>query len=1066
MRRKSFSNIYKSLLGGALLAVLATGCNTEDFNSSSTDEKDAVIISAGAALSTDVESKTRAANTDWEADDLIGITMLSTSTPATPVYTNRQYKAASAGSGSVQFNPESESQKMYYPIDGSEVTFKSYYPYTGLSDYRTYPVNVSGQSDIARLDLMTAEHKNVDASTANSKNKKDAHLVFHHRLTMVTVNLRTETDSPIDLTDSKLVIKGMKTTGNYNLLTDVLTVDAGSVQDNIIIPLSASYTGRAILLPREAAEGVTFEVTTANGGVYTAKMESGLELKGGSKYTFNLTLKTTPALITASIEDWTEGPTRDYDVVNVIAGTGTNSGFEKDAELKLYTKDQGTTEYSEGGIFTFNGTKWEKSGSPLFWESFTGPKVDFKATSTYAPALNSTQMPDYLVGKTTGVELYNGVHLEMKHVGTKVTVKLNSSDGTYTTTNLQGAIVILPEYLNFGSLNETTGEYTVGTGKGDITPEKQGAATPQDRVAIFPHQTIAAGTTLVKVVINEHVYEVKDASAFAYEQGKHHVISLNIKKSGVDITVSLKDWEKGGDHEAEVKIGTPSGTGTNSNIINGDRLYLFTEVTSGTREAVRGDFTYNGTTWAYSDASNPLFWEELPNTGKIYAQMERAAVNSTAGYNQSKDYIVATPVDNSSGTGSTGTRIDFNMVHAVAQVKVVLRSSDTYTAAQLKTADIYLPGYSYDGSLDKGVYTPGTKTGTIQLDKPDNTEISTRSYLQAQKIPAGNTVARVQIGTRTYNVTYDHAVVYNAGEITHLYITIKGSEVLVSVKVTDWQDQTPVELHYSFNESPTSVTGFKEGDVIKLYDLGNGTTVTDNKNYTVNTVDGKKELISDGTPWFRDDFANGDRIVGVYPSTVSNITTGNTFSWDMNGKSDPTRENDILVAKDGIIANKNANVDLTFNHILSKVTVNIISGTGFAPNEIKNGVSLVQLVGFMQQGTVNISTGVVSDLSTSESLTPTNITPANTNVEVSPGVTKNAELSYHALILPQTKGTNTTLVKVTLNGIEYDAKWTGSFNFEAGKHHILNITLAKTGLKLSAKIAEWVPGANGSITID
>lgn len=1065
MRRKSFSNIYKSLLGGALLAVLATGCNTEDFNSPSTDEKDAVIITAGAALSTDVESKTRAANTDWEADDLIGITMLSTSTPATPVYTNRQYKAASAGSGSVQFNPESESQKMYYPIDGSEVTFKSYYPYTGLSDYRTYPVNVSGQSDIARLDLMTAEHKNVDASTANSKNKKDAHLVFHHRLTMVTVNLRTETGSPIDLTDSKLVIKGMKTTGNYNLLTDVLTVDAGSVQD-INISLSSTSTGRvgtAILLPREAAEGVVFKVATANGGVYTAAMESGLELKGGSKYTFNLTLKTTPALITASIEDWTEGPTRDYDVVNVIAGTGTNSGFEKDAKLKLYTKDQGTTEYSEGGIFTFNGTKWEKSGSPLFWESFTGPKVDFKATSTYAPALNSTQMPDYLVGKTTGVELYNGVHLEMKHVGTKVTVKLNSSDGTYTTTNLQGAIVILPQYLNFGSLNETTGEYTVGTGKGDITPEKQGAATPQDRVAIFPHQTIVAGTTLVKVVINEHVYEVKDASAFAYEQGKHHVISLNIKKSGVDITVSLKDWEKGGDHEAEVKIGTPSGTGTNSNIINGDRLYLFTEVTSGTREAVRGDFTYNGTTWAYSDASNPLFWEELPNTGKIYAQMERAAVNSTTGYNQSKDYIVATPVSNSGGTGSTGTRIDFNMVHAVAQVKVVLRSSDTYTADQLKTADIYLPGYSYDGSLDKGVYTPGTKTGTIQLDKPDNTEISTRSYLQAQKIPAGNTVARVVIDPdgagglppRTYNVTYNHDVVYNAGEITHLYITIKGSKVLVSVKVTDWQDQTPVELHYSFNESPTSVTGFEESDVIKLYDLGNGTTVTDNKNYTVNTVGGKKELISDGTPWFRDDFANGDRIVGVYPSTASNITTGNTFSWNMTDKSDPTRENDILVAKDGIIANKNANVDLTFNHVLSKVTVNIISGTGFAPGEITGANTTVQLVGFDQEGTVNISTGAVTSTTNPQSFAPTSIA-ANTG----------ATLSYQALVMPQTKGSDPVLVKVTLNGIEYDAKWTGSFQFKAGEHHILNITLAKTGLKLSAKIAGWVAGANGSITID
>lgn len=1078
MRRKSFSNIYKSLLGGALFAVLATGCNTEDFTSPSTDEKDAVIISAGAALSADAESTTRATiENTWEAGDRIGITMQSLG--GTIHYSDRKYVAETSGSGDVKFTSESEDQKMYYPIDGSDVTFKAYYPYIGLTDYPNYPVNVYDQSNIALLDLMTAVHKNKgDESAVNSKNKKEAHLVFHHRLTMVNVNLLTETGASvdIDLTDSELVIKGMKTTGSYNLMTDVLTPDATSARD-ITIPLSAAHTGRAILLPREAAEGIIFEVTTANGGVYTAAMDKELDLNGGSKYTFNLTLKTTPTLITASIEDWTEGATRDYDIVNIIAGTGTNSDFEKDAELKLYTKDQGATGYSEGGTFTFDGTKWERSGSPLYWESFTGPKVYFKATSTYASALNGTQVPDYLVAETPDIDLYNGVHLEMKHVGAKVTVKLNSSDDTYTTTNLQDATVTLPNYIKSYLFDAAAVTYTpVTADKGDITPEKDTATpNPQDRVAIFPPQEIAGGATLVKVVIGGHTYEVKDG--FEYKQGEHHVISLDIKKSGVEITVSLTDWVKHDDYELEVRIGTPSGTATNENIINGDVLKLFTEVTAGTREEVGGHFTYNGATWTYSGPGK-LFWEELPNTGKIYAQMERNAVNATPAYNQSKDYIVAVPaVDNLGGVGPTGTRIDFNMEHAVAQVRVVLLPSDTYTAAQLKTADIYLPGYTYDGSLDKGVYVEGNKTGDIRLDLPDNDEIFTRSYLQAQEIPADKMVARVVIDPdgagglppRTYNVTYDHPVRYNAGEITHLYITIVGSEVLVSVKVTPWQDQTPVELSYSFNESPTSVTGFEDNDIIKLYDLGNGSTVTDNKNYTVNTVGSKKELVPDGTPWFRDDFANGDRIVGVYPSTASNITTGNTFSWDMAGKFNPAnRENDILVATDGVIADKNANIDLTFNHVLSKVTVNIISGEGFAPDEIKDGVSLVQLVDFMQQGTVNISSGAVSGLSTPLSLAPASIIPANKGVIVqeSPEIKKDAELSYHALILPQTKGTNPVLVKVTLNGITYDAQWSGSFNFEAGKHHILNITLAKTGLKLSAKIAEWVPGTNGSITID
>ncbi len=1078
MRQISFSHLYKSLLGSVMLAVLAVGCTNEDFNSPSTDEKDAVILSAGAALSADTGSKTRAANDTWDADDLIGVTMLNTSGDVVAPYTNRQYKSVAAGSGSVAFNPQPESQTMYYPINGSDVTFKAYYPYTGVVDLTRYPLDVSRQSTIADLDLMTAVHTNADGSAVNSKDNKEAHLVFHHRLTLVEVNLLIESGSSIDLEESKLVIKGMKTTGNYNLMNNSLTTDAGSVQD-INIPLSPSFAGRAILLPREAAPGITFEVITADGGVYTAAMDQDLNLNGGSRYTFNLTLKTTPTLITASIEPWTDGPTKAYDIVNIITGTGTNAGFDDGASLALYTRDAGATHYTSGGTFNFDGTRWTRSGGPLYWESFTGPTVDFKATSTFAAALNSTQVPDYLLAETAGIDLYNGIHLNMEHVGAKATVKLSSSDGTYNAAALDGATVILPGYRNAYDFNATTVTYTTAAATGNITPEKQGTATiNRDRVAILPPQTIAANATLVRVVINGHTYNVVDTDdAFDYEAGKQHEIRLNIRKSGVEMTVSLKDWDVGHNYEMEVQIGTPIGTSTNENIENGDQLYLFTAPTlGGTRSEVRGHFTYNTGTdnWSYSDAAAPLFWEELPNTGFIYAHMQRPAVNPASGYNQSPDYIVATPVENQGGTSTqTGTRIDFEMEHAVSQVKVFLRPSDTYTTAQLQTADIYLPGYTLHGSLDKGVYIPNTNTGDIRLDKPNNTEVSTNSYLQKQTIPAGQTVARVVIdspaGTpRTYNVTYNNPVEYNAGEITHLFITITGSEVLVSVKVSDWDDQSPVELIYAFDQTDPTVEDFVDGDVIRFYDLGNGTTVTDRMNYVVGMVGSTLVLNPQGgTPWFRDDFATGDRIVAVFPAPdiVPDVTTGNTFNWNMTGKSDPAeRNNDILVATDGIIADRNANVDLDFKHVLSKVTVNIIRGEGFTDSEISTGVSGVQLVDFMQNGTVNISNGSVpvASLSGAAPFAPTPITPANTNVNDGGD---NAVLSYQALVLPQTKAANNTLVKITLNDIEYEAKYSTAFPFKPGEHHVLNITLEKTGLKLSATIAPWVEGDSGNITI-
>lgn len=1062
---------------------MATGCTTEDFGSPSTDDKDAVILSGGTALSIETKTTTRATNDTWAADDLIGVTMLNISAEVVGGYINRQYKAADAGTGPVAFNPESEGQKMYYPINGSEVTFKAYYPYTGLADLTQYSLDVSGQSNLAKLDLMTAEHKNSDNTTVNTKNKKEAHLLFHHQMTMVTINLLTETGSPIDLTGSKLVLKGMKTTGKYNLMTDALTPDAASVVD-IEVPLSPSHVGQAILLPRTAASGVTFEVTTDDGGVYTVALPADQDLLRGTKYTFNLTLKTTPTLITASIEDWADGPTRAYDVVNIITGTGTNSGFVKDAELKLYTQDTGKTTYSDGGTFTFDGTDWARSGGPLYWESFTGPSVDFKATSTYAHALNTSQVADYLVASTPAVDLYTGIHLTMEHVGSKATIKLSSSDNTYSATNLDGATVTLPGYINDYIFDANAVTYTPNSAStGNITPEKQGTATPKERVAILPPQAIAAAATLVEVEINGHTYEVKDA--FTYEAGKHHVISLNITKSGVEITVSVEDWVDGATYEAnQVKIGTPIGTGENKNLVNGDRLYLFTEVASGgARSDVRGYFTYNGTTWTYADPGGGglLFWEELPNTGKFYAQMERDAYNPDPLYNQSKHYMNPT-VDNYGGTGATGTRIDLPMEHAVSQVQIVLRPSDTYNATQLRAAKIELPGYTIGGALNKGVYVPGTGKGNIRLDEPNNDDIATRTYLQEQTIPAGDNVVLVTIPAsvspsgvaRTYPVVYkkdavEHPVVYNAGEITYLFITIVGSDVLVSVKVTDWQDQTPVELGYSFNEKATSVEGFEVGDKITLYRLDSSGNVIDSKVHTVTLVGGKKELIPDEGPWFRDDFKDGDRIVAVYPDgTTTTVSNGQkTFPVDMSGtNSNPNnRENEIQIASNGLIEDGEANIDLTFEHVLSKVTVNIIPGDGFAAGEISGKSPLVQLVDFMQKGTVDITNGNVSDLNTPGTFAPTGIAP-NTDVEVSPGVFKNAELSYQALTLPQTKNAKTTLVQITFGGNTYLAEYPNNFEFKAGEHNVLNITLAKTELKLSATIAEWEPGSSGSITID
>lgn len=1045
------TTFFRLILLCTCTALIAVACTNDVVQPGKEKEQVSVLISADAGalqkpLSGVVQGNTRVANNVWNEDDAIGVIMIEpTEMKVFGTFKNNCYKTKGDG----KFTPIDGAHAIFFPSNDAEVTFKSYYPYKeDLPSTMVIPVSTKNQDRLSEIDLMTAEH--LSGTSTKDPNVK---LHFHHRLAKVVVKLTADNDASTTLAGAKVVMKGLRTEASYNLMDEKMTVDNTLPLADVEIPV-ANTQGNAILLPRAAGEGVVFEITTPDGGKYTAAMSSSLELKQEYVHTFNIRLKSSTE-VSATVEPWLEGPEQRYELIRVVTGLGKTEGFAKGHVLDLFMKESAGADFARLNSFTYDGEANWTPQTPLYWESIAGNPVQFRGTVIFDKALNNTQMDDILVSEDVEVAPFTGINLALAHAGVKVTTVLSSSDGTYTEEALKNASIIFPGYLNSGSCNDK-GEFIIATSRGNILPV--------NNVAIFPPQEIPTTNTLIQVSIAGHTYEVKEA--FSFKAGMHHILSLNIGKSGVAMTARLLDWVDGENYEKEVRIGTAE-MGENENIPDGSQLHLFTEeLQGGARADVPGYFTYNksGNTWSYSNPSNPLFWEMMPNEGRIFASMVHEAVNGTKGYNQSKDYIVATPIENNGGTSNTA--LHFDMRHAVSQVRVVLRPSDIYTQEQLKNAVVTLPGYTTGGTLDKGVYVPGTGSGDIRLDLPDNADISSRTYLQAQVVPTGQTVVRVVVdpdGTgsllpRTYDVTYNHDVIYNAGEITHLYITIHGSELQMSVKVTGWANQTPVELQYAFDQDDTSVSGFETGDVIRFYSLGNGTTVNDSKNYVVG-MDGVKHILyPQGTPWFRDDFNNGERIVAVFPApdVVPGVANSeNTFDWDMAGKSDPTnRINDILVATNGVIKDKSVNVDLSFKHVLSKVTVNIIKGDGFEDGEIENGNPSVQLVEFMQQGKVNISDGTIADLKQPGSFKPVAITPQ-----------KDAVLSYQALLLPQVKESNPLLVKVTLNGILYDANWTGTFNFEAGKHHVLNITLAKTGLKLSASVAEWEQGSSGSIII-
>lgn len=1029
----------KALLCGTLIALLAAACTND--TDSAAEKRTAISVSADVA-----GTQTRVAGNAWNENDVIGISMIDpqSGTVWSP-YLNYDYTTGGDGN----FTPVRTDKIIYLPVQGEKVTFKAYYPYKADAPQDLLlPVDVKNQTSLAPLDLMTAEH--LSGTSIDDPNVK---LHFYHRLAKVIVDLSTDETGLIDLKDCKLTIKGLKSVASYDLLKESLSIDDASTAD-IDIPIH-NAEGEAILLPRAAAQGVTFLVTTADGGTYTARMADDVELKAGYKHTFHIRLKSTPVTVSATIEEWAEGPERKMDAVRLVTGLKDSEGFEPDDTLLLFLKDEGQSDFSYATTFTYGTDGQWTTPTPLYWESIKADPATFRGSTVFAPKLNDTQMDDILVSKDASVAPYTGVNLEMQHAGSQVIIELKSTDGTFSTAQLKDATLVLPGYLNSGSLNPETGAFVPGSEKADITPE--------GGIAIFPPQTIANGSPIAQITVDGRVYDIKatDPDGFEYKAGVSSKLTFDLHKTEVEMSAVIADWNEEVHEFQNVRIATAALGSNGGDLNDGDRLLIFTG--NETHRVQKGEhFSYNkaADTWTYSNAQQPLYWEDIPVTDRIYGFIERPAVSTTPGSNQSADYITTPrPVEN--GGGATNTALHLQMEHAVAKVIVVLQSR-SYSLDDLSSASIVLPAYTTGGTVDNGIYKPGSTTADIILDKlakdAENRYITDSCYLQPQDIAAGTTIVKLTIGGRIYEARKETEVIkYEAGKATTLILNIEKSGIAVSATVAGWDTKLPIELQsiLSFEVKNPASSGFIDGDKITIYKVdGAGKVEDSNDSYIYNN-----SAITSPTPWYRDDFTIGDKIHAVFPNTPAVANGSNTMNWSSNGGN--AHDKDVLVATDGIVKDNDTEVSLDFKHVLSKITVNLIAGDGFAKDELTNGT--VTLNNLVKEGTINIADGTttagstaVGEVSTTKLPTPNTVTG------------KDVAASYEAFIMPQTftVSSKKTLITVTLNGKDYEAELKETKVFVGGKNDVYNITLSKTGLTFSATVSGWNPGDGGNIFID
>ncbi len=253
---------------------------------------------------------------------------------------------------------------------------------------------------------------------------------------------------------------------------------------------------------------------------------------------------------------------------------------------------------------------------------------------------------------------------------------------------------------------------------------------------------------------------------------------------------------------------------------------------------------------------------------------------------------------------------------------------------------------------------------------------------------------------------------------------------------------------------------FDSNEKIDVYISENTTgTATTTYGQPLTYTIGENGAMSTTTQQYFPTSGNGVNIYAVYPSGTS-IASENTFTIKEDQSTDANyKASDLMYGKPTTnpVARQKSAVSINFKHLLSKVTVKLVSGAG---NPDLDG-AVVKLKDVLPSTTLtaSISGGSVSEASGDKKAIT--VMTAATNA-----------LSGSAVIVPQTLNTN--FIEVTLKnggvltstGLKNGSSDTSLENvvLEAGKAYTYTITVNLTGLDVSSSIAEW--GNGSSVTGD
>lgn len=1049
LNEQNMKRIRNTMIFSAVMSMAFLSCSKE---------LDQPEIGSGLEAQFKAGMATRAHDGQWDYNDAIGIAMLSKD-DGLIIGDFYNYQYVIDDPDLFEFVPGNSNKRIFFPQDGSMVNFRAYYPYLAeLERDMTIPLSVANQDNLLAIDFMTADHK----AEGYSKSDKLVDLNFHHRLSNLVFNIQTEDGQPaLTLEDIQLTIKGMYAGGVYNLMEEKLTVDPSTGSD-ITVPYKGKFNDQnnrqAIVMPRPAGEGIVFEFATPDGGVFTVKMDSQLELLAEHRYIFNIKLLQSEIEVSATVVPWKTMDPIGLNAVRITADPGaTDASIQPGTVMDVFLRNAGHT-YDHLRYFTYTGSDVWQPDVALYWDDVKHSPAWMIGAITPVSKYDPSQMPDILLSQPTRVERYEAADFELSHATSRITVELYSTE--FTVAQLDNATVRLPDYLTGGRI--VNGAFVPGTDRVDVRMVRPGGGG-NPLFGLIQPQTLSAGTPLAIVTIDGVDYEAVRAMETVFEPGYTHKMRLNVDKADVLVSVTVTPWEEKDPIDLEtLMVGVSFETGDNDPTLqNGDEMTLYTEDENNpTLRKKLALFTYNGTDWI---PDTPVYWEALPNPATFYASMLVKA-NSTPDHED--DYLIADPIK-----VRRGQPVPLTLRHPVAQAVIQLRSSDgSFTDDELKEMAITLPNYRTGGMYDNGVYKPGDVEKSIAVPL-DPTGTRAVALIQPQSKAAGNTVVTLSRNGFDYEAKYAGEVKFEAGKVTVLKLDVTKSKVGLSVQLVPW-GQGP---DYALIAGGVAVSGslgdtdtFFVGKSIYVYPLDQ-TTSYYKFTYQGGTWNGDRTI-------YWDDLMNTHNLLGVYfPDTYIWNGSGTSIPWPLafdqsaaESKPDGSDNKfDILTAVESVDPQTPKYINFAFNHPLSRFRIEIHSDE-FTEQELnKNNVSVV-FKNFIRDGVINLQGKAVDNGSKGD------ITPCYGEYAYAP--TNGKFGSYSAIVYPQTIAKGETVAVITLadylgEPFVVPVVWDGdggnqNLEFKPGLETFLKITLRKKKIEISASYKKWGAGQQGGIIID